>query len=184
MATRKEWRELEIELGAMLGERFEGISVDVAHSSRWDRMCVKFRWQGFTGLLPEERFRRLTEAIPDEFRETHLAGYVWLELAPSESVEAFLKLPRSEDVIDKEPKIYAGLVKAGFFESLSESMGSAPDKSCGGGFSQVESVLSAKDFSEAKIRDAKLAFIRHRAYCDCQVLLTAREELDKLHAEV
>ena len=180
--ARRRDRQLEAELAEMLAPHFSGMTVEVGHSDQWDRMCVTFRWPGFVTLLPEERFHRLARVIPSDFRDSRLDGFVWLELTPDETVEAFLRLPRSEEVAEREADIYADLLEAGFFESLGESMGPTPDRQCRGGFSEIEAVLSGKNCSAANIRDAKLVFIRHGAYCDCQVLQTVLPELAKSYA--
>lgn len=158
------------------------MEIQVAHSDRWGRMCVTFRWAGFSGLLPEERFHRLTRAIPEDYRQSRLAGFVWLELAPDEAIDAYLKLPRSEDIADEEPRIYGVLVAAEFFAVLRNRMGSRPKDTCQGGFSNARAVLTDRGVSEREIRLAKLLFIRHGVYCDCQVLQTIEPTLEKLYA--
>ncbi len=172
---------IENELEAVLKPAFPGVVVEVGCNDRWDRMCVTFRWAGFETLLPEERFHRLMTVIPVELRERSLAGFVWLELAPHETLDSFVKLPRSEDIAPREATVYRGLAKAGFFEALEEPMGPSPKASCGGDFSRSLAVLAKKKFSEAKVREAKLVFIRHRAFCDCQVLLTALPALTQAY---
>lgn len=183
MTVRTRGETLEAKLVAMLADLFPGITVEVGRSKRWNRMCATFRWSGFAGLMPEERFQRLAKAIPEGFRESQMKGFVWLELAPEETLESFLKLPRSEDVTDQEPALYDELLGAGFFEALDEAMGVSPGESCRGDFSQVEVILSAEHFSKDKIRDAKLVFIRHGVYCDCQILETAQPALAELYAD-
>ncbi len=183
MKAASSFEPIQRELAKMLSGKFPGMSIEIAHSAKWKRPCVTFRWRDFEGLLPEERFHRLVAAIPTEFREQKMAGFVWLELTEGETVEEFLKLPRSEDVADREAKIYGELMKAELFDSLAEAMGASPDKRCSGDFREMARLLSAKRFSAAKLRDAKLLMIRHRAFCDCQVLLTAKAELARLFAE-
>ena len=182
MTSRQEDKRVEAELAAMLEPRFPGMTVTVAYSERWNRKSVTFRWSGFAGLLPEERFHRLTGAIPEDFRASQMAGVVWLELAPEETIEDYLDLPRSEDVADKERDIYVELARHGFFELLGSSLGPSPETRCEGGFSATTAVLSQKGFPAAKIRDAKLVFIQHGVYCDCQVLQMAQPALVELHA--
>ena len=177
MEASRRHQKLETELTAMLGDRFPGLTVEISHSKRWDRPCVKFRWRGFAELLPEERFHRLAIAIPEQFRESELGGFVWLELAPNESVAKFLKLPRSEDKTDKQQDVYAGLKRTGFFAFLSETLGPSPERTCPGDFSNTVDILSAQKFSAGRIRNAKLLFIRHGAYCDCQILQTVEPAL-------
>jgi len=173
--------ELQRELTDMLQPRFPGMAVEVAHSKRWSRMSVTFRWGGFRDLLPEERFQRLASAIPEPFREAKLPGFVWLELVPDETVDAFLKLPRSEDIAEREVSIYEKLAQAGFFNDLEKAMGKSPQKSCGGNFAKVADVLTAAGWKADAIRDAKLVFIRHGAYCDCQVVETVGPALKETY---
>ena len=183
MARPRKDTALAADLQALLAPSFAGMTVEVAHSTRWNRMCVTFRWSGFKGLLPEERFHRLVAVIPEEVRESRLEGLVWLELEPKESIEAYLERPRSEDVVDREATIHAALVKAGFFDALAASLRPTPTKTCGGDFSRVEAVLLAKRWTPSKVRDAKLVFIRHGAYCDCQVLQAVQPELARVYAD-
>lgn len=184
MVKRINYDKVARELGEMLEPQFGGITVEVAHNERWDRMCVTFGWDGFAELLPEERFYRLTRVIPEAFRGQYLAGFAWLELAPGETIDAFLKHPRSEDIAPKEGTVYRGLARVGFFDALASAMGPSPDTACTGDLSQTLAVLNAEKYSPAKIRDAKLVFIRHRAYCDCQVLMTALPALTEAYDKV
>jgi hypothetical protein len=182
MATKDSDKKLGGELSAMLAEALPGIEVNVGHSDRWNGMCVTFVWPGFAGLLPEERFEHLTRHIPQEYREKKLGGFIWLELAPNESIDDFLKLPRSEDVSDREAEIYGKLESAGFFDNLGNVLDPDPQKACSGDFSRTLELLKPKKAVEKAIAlDAKLLFIRHGAYCDCQALLTVRPQLAKQH---
>lgn len=184
MEGNRQRKWLEAELRAIFTPRFPGITIDVAYNDRWGRMCVTFRWSGFAGLLPEERFHWLVDVVPAQFRQSHLKGFVWLELAPDETVETYLQLPRSEDVEKRAPAIYGDLFAGGFFETLEASLGPRPKGKCQGGFSNTEAVLSAEDYSAAKIWDAKLLFIGYGVYCDCQVLETVKPKLAELDTSV
>lgn len=177
MSPAPKYDELARELTEILRSRFPGIEVSAERSARWDRPCVTFVWSGFESLLPEERFHRLAAVIPEGVRERKLAGFVWLELSPGEDIDAFLKLPRSEDVEKREPSVYRKLKSAGFFEKLSKALGSSPKRKCDGGFTLTQSALESSGEDEDTIRDAKLVFIRHGVYCDCQVLQTAEPAL-------
>ncbi len=182
MAERAANRRLARDLTRLLATGFPGIVVEVHENERWDRPCVTFHWAGFIGLLPEERFHRLVAAVPEGFRADRLDGLVWLELAPRETIDTFLNLPRSEDVVDREASVYADLVEVGFFELLAKSLGRSPAKKCPGDFSTSATVLADIRRSLGQIRDAKLVFIRHGAYCDCQVLKSVHPALAELHA--
>lgn len=181
MIKSVKYQQLESDLMSMLGS-FPGLTIEVGHSPRWKRMCVTFIWDGFDGLLPEERFHRLVNVIPEDFRNSHLAGFVWLELTPNETVEAFLKLPRSEDIGNHELEIDASLRRVGFFELLRDSMGSQLRRSCPGDFSLSAKIMSAVNFTTQQAINAKLLFIRYGAYCDCQVLQSVNPAVAKHHA--
>jgi len=182
MPKHNEDQQLAHELRDLLSSALPGVEVEVGRNPRWSRRCLTFRWAGFENLLPEERFYRLVQVIPEEFRTSRLAGCVWLELAPGESIEEFLKHPRSEDVADREEDIYSQLVECGFFMSLADDMGQVPDAACKGDFSRTARVFSEKGLSREAGRDAKLALIRNGAFCDCQVLGAAQQSLASLHA--
>ncbi len=182
MAQLQENRKLEMKLVALVARQFPGMTVNVEHSERWERMSATFCWPGFADLLPEERFQRLMGVIPEKFRKSRLEGFVWLELTPSETVDEFLKLPRSDDVQDREASVYAGLRQASFFEALSESLGDTPTTTCPGDFSHTAKVLAAAQYSSQRIVEVKLVFIKHGAYCDCQVLGSVEPVLTQRHA--
>ncbi|MFQ5591816.1 MAG: hypothetical protein ACE5HE_11685 [Phycisphaerae bacterium] len=173
---------LESDLSRLLTPGFPGITVEVGQSKRWNRPCVTFRWAGFDGLLPEERFHRLNRVIPESLRTKRLDGFVWLELTPQETIEEFLELPRSEDIAERERDIYCRLLELGFFESLSAALGESPEATCRGDFSRSAALLGAANWTAKQIRDAKLVFIHHGTYCDCQALLSAASVLGDLHA--
>jgi len=181
MSPQKSNAALQRELTEMLSGPFPGIAVEVAHSARWKRMSVTFRWEGFRDLLPEERFQRLAAAIPDPFREAKLLGFIWLELAPNETIDSFLKLPRSEDVAAREICIYDKLEGVGFFAALKKAMGRSPQKSCTGDFAKAAQLLEEAGWKADAVRDAKLVFIHHGAYCDCQIVETVGPALQELY---
>ena len=179
----EDYREIEIELRGLLSGSFPGIEVEAQRSSRWDRPCVTFCWPGFAGLLPEERFHRLVQVIPEDFRKRKLAGFVWLELAPAETADVFLAYPRSEDIAEDEQDIYAALLRTGFFDSLRAIMGAQPAQRCAGGFTLTAEALTAQGLAATRICDAKLMFIRLGVYCDCQVLEHAQADLAKRYPQ-
>lgn len=175
-------KSMEEELWALVADKFPDVEVTVEHSARWNRPCVIFRTKHFADLLPEERFHRLAVLISESYRKARLAGFVWVELAPGDTVDSFLKLPRSEDVVPREAKVYAELSEASFFDALKQSMGPSPEKRCTGDFNTAARVLRSKKFTADRITDARLVFIRHGAYCDCQVLQAVQPALAKAYA--
>lgn len=180
MATEKQDRKLEMDLVAMVARSFPGMTVEARHSKRWDSMCLTFRWSGFAGLLPEERFQRLVTVISESFREERLSGCVWLELAQNETIDQFLKMPRSEDIVDRVQVIFADLQERGFFDALRQALNPMPTKACKGDFARTVGALSRGRSTDKITQDAKLLFIRHGAYCDCQVLAEVEPALSKL----
>ena len=181
MDAKPQQMQLVADLTKLLAGNMPGMEIDVSYSDRWKRDCVTFVWEGFTDLLPEERFHRLIQAIPEAFRTTRLKGLVWLELAPGEAIDEFMAYPRSEDVAPRESSIYAGLLDTDFFDAIDAGLGPLPKETCQGDFAMMARILTSLKFTDAQIRDAKLVFIRHGAYCDCQVYFTAQQELAKLY---
>ncbi len=171
--ARSDEEKLAEALRQLVAPAFKGMSVEVGTIARWGRMGVTFRWEGFADLLPEERFHRLTRVIPESFREKRLAGFIWLELTPKESIESFLKLPRSEDVAPRERAVFERLTIGGFFDGLRRRLGAVPEKKCEGDFRVAGKVLAGLKCTPRQAQDARLLFMRHRAFCDCQILVTA-----------
>ena len=174
MPKKNPYTELQAKLTRLLAEKFPGITIEVGRSEQWDRTALTFRWEGFDGLLPEERFHRLFHSIPEDVYEKHLQGCVWHELGGRESIEQFLKLPRSEDVRDREPRVIRKLTGIRFFEALAEALGEEPTSRCGGDFSTVRRILAAKKLSKPALRDALLVLMRNGAFCDCEALFNAQ----------
>jgi hypothetical protein len=168
------------ELRMLLSAAFPGIDIEVEHSARWDRTCVTFRWEGFAEMLPEERFRRLLMHIPAECREESLRGAIWLELAPGETVEEYLALPRSDDIAGGEKMIAHRLIRSGFFEELERKVGPLQVEQCMASLALSRDLLRERGFSPRETHEACLLFIRHGAYADCEVLLQARPAILEL----
>ena len=182
MKLQRRNQALEKQVTTLLAKAFPGLSVEIGHAARWDRPCIAIRWAGFDALLPEERFHRLVSVIPEEFRASQLAGLAWVELAPSETVDDVMKLPRSEDVAGREADIGRTLTHNGFFATLVDRLGRSPKRKCPGDFAHTAAVLSDMGKPPERIRDAKLLFIRHGAFCDCQVIATVQPALTKKYA--
>jgi len=166
----RNYTAIESELRAMLGAAFDGMTIEAGHSPRWRRMQLVLRWEGFAGLLPEERFRKIMQVIPADYYEQTLRGAVFFELTADESIEQFMGLPRSDDVVDDEPRVIRMLDTVGFFNALRASLGSAPAEACGGDLSAARRLLRARGVPAADVVTACLTFIRHGAFCDCEAL--------------
>jgi len=173
MATSKQHALIRDRLLQLLAPAMPGIQVQVGTSRKWRRTRLTFRHASFADLLPEQRFRRILQRIPNDFYEQYLRGAVWFELAPGETEEDALRAPRSEDVADQEPRIARALLKAGFFDALEEAMGPDPLDSGSADFQVSRKLLEERGVTGDDQRDACLVFIRQGAYCDYEVLQVA-----------
>lgn len=179
MGKSKGYDELARDLQRFVSPACPGITVEVAHSDRWNRTCFTFRWAGFDELLLEERFRLVAKQIPPDYFARHCQGAVWCEMTPEETLDDFLAQPRSEDVADRLPEIWAMLNGLDFFPVLEDELvriplGSAPDD-----FTVTRRVLAARGASRERVRDALLAFMHCQAYTDWEVLRTVRSRAEK-----
>jgi len=179
MARAHNSKQIASELTVFLAEHCPGMTVDVGMSNRWKRRCLTFTWPGFKDLLPEERYRLVLRHIPPEFVEKHCTGAVWLELTPGESVDDYLKLPRSEDVDSKLPQIWKQLREWRFFELLEDELVRVPPSQAPDDFSHSKHVLDARGATAQQRQDACLAFMRQQAYNDWEVLRKVRPVAEK-----
>lgn len=177
-AGKKEYQKIAANLLGFLSEQCDGIEVVVDDSARWKRMCLTFRWSGFEGMLPEERFRILARLIPQEFVSKHCLGAVWLELAPGESIESYLSLPRSEDVADKAPEILEQLKDTGFFAVLEDEMVRIPPHQCEDSLVVTRKILSARGLADEQVQEVCLVLIGCGAYNDWSVLRDVRKQVE------
>lgn len=174
MAKNKTDKQIADELAGFVGAVCPGVQVEVGLSPRWNRRCLTFRWPGFALLLPEERFRLVAKPVPPAFFEAHLGGAVWLELTDTETIDAYLALPRSEDIDPKLPQVWAALGELNFFAALEDELVRIAVADCPDDLSISKRVLAAKD-APAELREAAvLAFMRHEAYTDWEVLRKVR----------
>lgn len=172
--SKKTHAQLKKDLLSYVGEHCDGVELDVDVSPRWDRLCFTFRWEGFDDLLLEERFRKVARLVPGDYFEKHCQGAVWLELTPGESIDEYLKQPRSEDVDADLPDIWRRLGEIEFFSRLEDEMVRIPPKDCPDDMSVSKRVLRASNLSEDDVRRCCLAFIRQDVYTDWEVLKAVR----------
>jgi hypothetical protein len=156
-----------------------GVRVEADHSRRWDRLCLTFRWDGFAGLLPEERFRLVAGQVPPAFYDEHCRGAVWLELTDGEAIDDYLALPRSEDIDPRLADVWAGLRALNFFAALEDELVRITFDQCPDDLSISKRVLAAKHAGPELAQDAVLAFMRHEAYSDWEVLRKVRPIVEK-----
>lgn len=172
--SKKTHGQLQKDLLGYVGKLCDGIELEVGVNPRWDRLCFTFRWKGFDDLLLEERFRKVARMIPGDYFEKHCQGAVWLELTPGESIDEYLKQPRSEDIDAAIPKIWKQLGEIEFFSRLEDEMVRIPPAECPDDLSVSKRVLRASNLKEGDVRECCLAFIRQNVYTDWEVLKAVR----------
>ena len=129
-------------------------------------------------MLPEQRFWRMLQAIPSEVYEEELAGLIFFELTPDESIDDYLKMPRSEDIAAKEEALIRALDELSFFDELAVELGDAPEQVCDRSFTLARRVMEKRETSPKRMDELCLLLIRHGAYCDCEALGDARQSIE------
>jgi hypothetical protein len=179
MAKAKSHAELAEQLKSYVEQGCPGVAVEVATSPRWKRTCFTFRWEGFRGLLLEERFRLVAKQIPPDYFAANCREAVWCEMTPEETLDEFLAQPRSEDMAGRLKDVWKTLDRLNFFPVLEDELvripaGQAPDD-----FTVCKRVLAARQASPEEARDALLAFMHCQAYTDWEVLRQVRPQAER-----
>ncbi len=177
--SKKTHAELQKDLLGFVTKTCPGVDVEVTHSDRWDRTCFTFRWPGFAGLLLEERFRLVAHLVPPDYFAAHCSQAVWLELEPAETIDEYLAQPRSEDIDGKVPAIWKMLKEKNFFGVLEDELVRIPMHQCPNDFTYTKRLLEVSGLNADQKRDALLAFMRHEAYTDWEVLRKVRPIAEK-----
>ncbi len=172
--SKKTHAQLKKDLLSYVGNACKGVELEVDISPRWDRLCLTFQWDGFDDLLLEERFRKVAQLVPGDYFEKNCQQAVWLELTPNESIDEYLKQPRSEDVDAELPKIWKKLGEIEFFSRLEDELVRIPPADCPDDLSVSKRVLRASKLSESDVRKCCLAFIRQAVFTDWEVLKAVR----------
>jgi hypothetical protein len=172
MASSRRRAELQEQLTDFLAERFDDVTVEIGDDIHYRGTNIVVTTAAFTGLLPEQRYHHVVRAVPPEFYAEKLAsGFVWFELAPGETGEDYMKMPRSQDVAREEPTILRNLIKIGFFETLQtradmENIALSIDD-----FTLCKDILKKAGFDADAITQTCLVLIRRGAFCDAHVLI-------------
>ncbi|MCC7290845.1 MAG: hypothetical protein IT449_02150 [Phycisphaerales bacterium] len=163
-------------LKELLATAMPGATINVQPPSRWKRPVVVIRWDGFSGLLAEQRFRRVMQRIPTATLERDLHGLIWFELTPAEQIEDYLKMPRSEDVAERADVIIRQAAAKGVFEKLEKALGDDPAGACGGDFALLMKAQKTLKVAAKPAQELCLALIQKGAYCDCEAIESAAGE--------
>lgn len=160
-------------LRELLAAAMPGAGIEVQPPSRWKRPVVVICWDGFSGLLAEQRFRRVMQHIPTETLERDLHGLIWFELTPAEEIDDYLKMPRSEDVADRAVEIIKQAAGQRVFKKLKKALGDDPPKACGGDFALLMKAARTARLATKAAQELCLALIQKGAYCDCEAIESA-----------
>jgi hypothetical protein len=171
MLKKKDYPTIAAQLQEFLAERFEEVTVEIADNVHYKGTNVVVTSPTFDGLLPEQRYHHVVQAIPQDFYESYLrSGVVWFELAPRQSGRDYMRMPRSEDIESEESRIQSGLQKARFFERFAEALEGTEDEPSRDDFVLARQVLSELGWAEPDQLNASLYFVRQGAFCDADIV--------------
>lgn len=172
------YRRIQVQLQAHLAERFEDVSVEIGDDIHYPGTNIVITSRAFEGLLPEQRFHHVVRAIPPDFYDQHLrhAG-VWFELAPGETSRDLMRMPRSEDVADREDEILEMMNRHRVFEQLGTWLTAPLPQTSVDDFTVSRRVFSEAGFDQRETTRACLFLIRKGAFCDVQVLVDVLPKL-------
>ncbi len=168
---KKLYTKVQTELQSHLSTTFGEATVQIGDNIHYKGTNLVITSPLFKGLLPEQRFHHVVRAIPPEFYDRYLQnGVVWFELAPGESAKDLMKMPRSEDIADREAQIVKRLEDVRFARKLASKLGKKNQKASVTSFPESRRILTKAGLSEEEVTSACLLLIRHGAFCDAQVV--------------
>lgn len=154
------------------------MTVTVEQNARWKRPCLTFRWSGFDGLLPEERFAIIARLVPPDYVEAHCKEAVWVELASDETLEQYLALPRSEDVAKQSKDVLAELAATNFFAVLEDEMVRIPPNQTANGLTETRRILKSRGLDDKRVQTTCLVLIGAGGFNDWSVLREVRPQVE------
>ena len=178
MITAKDFTKVQRQLETYLSEHLGDVKVQVGENIHYRGTNVVITCAQFAGWLPEQRFHHVVLAIPPDCYDRHLRrGIVWFELAPGETPQQYMGMPRSEDIAAEAPAIAVMLQKKGFAGRMLALLGPHPEDASTTHFAATRQVLAECKLTNAEIEKACLYLIAEGAYCDMQVLMDVLPKL-------
>ena len=182
MIDKKDYRKIQVQLQAVLAERFDDVTVQIGDDIHYRGTNVVVTSPAFEGLLPEQRFHHAVRAIPSDLYDQYLRhGVVWFELTPTETGLDIMRMPRSDDIAGQEDAILERLIATRFRDRFQATLGAAPLDLSIDDFILSRRLLFDTGFSEQDVTRACLFFIRAGAFCDAQVLADVLPTLTSDH---
>lgn len=143
------------------------------------RTAIGFRHALFAELYPQQRYHYLANLIPEAFVETHLAGTVWLELAPGETPDD-LQYPDPEVIQAIDADVMQVLHRSGFIRALDLAfcprLPFARGARCHGDFRVSRALLPKHGITPEEQVDVFHVLMARGGNCDCEILYNAVEE--------
>jgi hypothetical protein len=166
-----------------LAPRIPDVAVRIGPDIHYDGLNVVITAPAFQGLLPEQRFHHVARNLPADLYEQLRGRVVWFELAPGESAQSVMKMPRSEDIAAGESDILKRLTAERFFKKLEKSILTARKGASQWDFVEAKRLLADAGWSPDDVTRACLFFIRHGGVCDAHILTHVMEQLAGSHAD-
>lgn len=170
MIKKKDYKKVQRQLQEFLSARFEDVTVKVGDGIHYKGTNVVVTSSVFVDLLPEQRFHHVVHAIPPDFYEEHLrGGVVWFELAPGESGQEYMRMPRSDDVAGLETAILRRLDEIAFFDKHEKALAAEGGTVSERDFDEARRILAKAGLDEGENVKARLLFIRYGGFCDAEI---------------
>lgn len=177
MIRKKDYKKIEKALADFLSGRFRDLAVQIGEGIHYRGVNVVLTSPDFDGLLPEQRFHHVVQCIPPEFYENNLrSGLVWFELTPDERGTDLMKMPRSEDVAEKEAEIDRRLDAWRFYDRFERAVASGADGPSRHDFVTARRILEEAGASRPEELEARLLFIRRGAASDADLVTVVMPE--------
>lgn len=167
-------------LHGFLDHAYPGIEIRIeADAEDPSRTAVSFRHERFSTLYPQQRYHYLIHLVPQDFIDQHLAGTVWLELAPGESPQD-LRYPDPDLIEEIAPDVLLVLQRSGFLRALDLAfcprLPFVRPARCHGDFRVSKSLLPKHGFKPDEFFDVFHVLMARGGYCDCEILYNAVEQ--------
>ena len=170
MIERADYEQIQKTLVDCLQPFFDDAAVEVGDDIYYKGVNIVVTSRHFTGLLAEQRFHHVVRAIPQNLYNDRLRrGIVWFELAPGETGQDLMRMPRAEDVRKDDAAIESKLREAGFFSAIRARFAEAKDQPSVMRFDASRELLSTCGIPAAEVESAVLFLIGRGAYCDAHV---------------
>lgn len=168
--SRDKFEEVARQLQEHVRARFEDANVQIGEGLHYRGTNVVITSKAFAGLLPEQRYGLVLRTIPEAFFKKYLrGGVVWFELAPGESGQDYMRMPRSEDVAARSADVLARMKKSGVLKKLEKAVSQAKGALSAARLDAARQCMEAGGWSADEVREGALVLIGRGALCDADL---------------